>query len=374
MNYKNKYVKYKKKYVNLKTQIGGIDKPAQHKLFNTFFSITVPKILLPYRTRESERNTKQQILKAIKTAYNSLLFKATLEEDKKIPNLTIEKNKKHLAKYYQEIFDRRIDFENELTKYKITREDLNKEKIDLNIESYSKKKCSEREFRLSKNPIEYCDNEAYRQFLGECSEPGIISSYKTKEFLSEEVSNKLIELLSVIQTKFIDNYNKVTLGIHVGGSSFCYLSELSQSQYNFNIYFDPNTTSMITNTNNLILVYSMNFLDQIEMLICKIQSIDLNNTVNQTESLALKIGFPLHINNKFDKAFIVKIIEISQQIYINFINAMCSSIFQTFYLLKNSAHITNFSYIECPEQNRGTTLSTNKSTNIANIIKKYQES
>jgi hypothetical protein len=239
----------------------------------------------------------------------------------------------------------------------------NLEEVKLFINGHNVKNCSEEEFRLSKDPVKECSSFNYNQWKGECGTPSITHAYEITQFLDLDHSNILISLLDTIKSHFEGHYDKITLGIHVGGASYCNLNQLTLSQYNINIYFEP-----FMNTS--IIHYSTDVQGVINNLICEIQAINLvDNTESITKSIGLKIGFPLHINDENDKKFINKIIEISKLIYVNFINAICLSTFQTFYILQKRTDRNNFSFISCPSQN---TQKRVDSIDFNKIKEKYQ--
>lgn len=333
--YFKQYIKYKNKYINLKNQIGGLGFEKIAKNVTDF---------LGGRMKNSNGEPINWTSKKINRMLNMQLAN----------NGTLSG------------FEYFINSEEagELKKKLIKALELNNIPLDefqIKFTLDDKIMCSVEEFRLAPNPFKLCLNARDPKFLGECSVPSIEDAHKTNAFLSESVSSKLIELLDLIKEKFQSNYKQVTLGIHVGGTSFCGLSQITKSKYNFNIYFDPWHS-----------LYSPELIGEITKQIEFIRSIDLDSSEPVTHEIRIRAGFPLHTNSEPDNNFIKSIIAISEHIYVNFINAMCLSEFQTFYKLKNFSNPDNFSFVSCPAQNLPPfSIETGLEEILPRILSKY---
>jgi hypothetical protein len=326
MNYREKYIKYKTKYNSLKKQLGG-----------NIFETLIMQIINFIRTYNSQQYDRL-ITGLNQTISNFLKGKGKSIEDFQTYINDSESNIKILSAFASKPG---IKYEN------------------LIIKLDSKKNCNEEEFRLAPNPFELCNN--YNEFKGQCSAPSIEDVHKDSQFLSQELSDKLIQFLHTIKTKFEGNYEKVTIGIHVGGNSYCDLPQLTKSQYNFNLKFEPSEQS-----------YSSDTVNEVDKLMTKIILLDLQSVEPVTYEVKLKASFPLHTNNIYDLQFYNQLKEVTNYVYVNFINAMCLSTFQTFYKLKTFSNKTKFSFISCPQQNDQDKDETTHNRNVTEILNKYK--
>jgi hypothetical protein len=320
MNYQQKYLKYKEKYLQLKNQIGGdseLEKFKSSVVFRGLLSKTVPSFpdmtfLNPLSSQFSRVNDSlyAEITQKIKDNDPSISKEELLKND----NIKLFYNfmKKVTGYGYSE----NPSFEHYIGKGFL----LLFNQLESGI--VMKKSCSVHEF-MTLEDISICNNPMLVH--GSCSWP------EFNKTISDINSNndKIIELFDLIIAKISPDTD---INIIIG-------SIIDEGSEQINILFLPKGGYM-----------SMHYPDHSPK---NYHSIDYHLTDIKTNPILSEVytidnTFPLNTNGT-NKDVLDKILEITKSRKVNFYNKMCGTCFRSMYYLVHNA-TSNFTYTVNPEQ------------------------
>ena len=305
--YKNKYIKYKKKYLELKKQFGGStefdnfkNNPRYKNILLQLNRTSIPKVVIIPQIRSIFSSINDDKLLS---ELNSISLTEYIEHTKTNDNIyLIYKIFNRIKLTYDEASDINPAFMKLLNKLGIIQ-----------------KSCTVDEFMTIDNPDKICNNPTLVR--GSCSVPSFFNE------LDNENSNndKIIELLNLIESKLPSGS---TISIIVGATT-----ESHSKPSNIKLYFGDGGF----NINEVL------------------SEIRTKTLQNQYE---IKNYFPTNIKGT-NKNVLDKIIQLTDQYKIEFINKMCGSCFRSmYYLVKNTTK--NFEYEVSPEQGLSSIADTSE--------------
>jgi hypothetical protein len=310
--YYNKYLKYKKKYLELKKQIGGGEE------LNKFDKNEKIKIIL--------ENTNRMLTNATSSVISSFLF-----------NISKLINDELLLKELSDIKHLEIEYVGNIFKFKEILQSMNSRKLEYFIEKSAEKKdqnpgffklvellssdfvtksCTVEEF-MTLDDVTVCNNPSLVR--GSCGEPSFFDELNKINSDNENI----LQLLEFIDTK-----------IEKGKSIYIVVGAL--------LVFEQ------TGDYNFFITPSIKFKDFNEVL----KEIGSDGFKNDKSPYIIKGSFPLNIKDS-NKTVLDKIIKMSEEYKITFVNKICGSCFRSMYYLVKYANSENFSYVVKPEQGLG---------------------
>lgn len=303
MNWEQKYLKYKNKYLALKNQIG---KGTELDGLKTNSRIThLLNMLIRLEPDSFNLRSYAGFISNIKRSYDDEKLYNELKEldDKTI--IPVEDNFDLLSKAFNKL---------NLINYNIDLLQLGPgmklllDKLGISI----KRSCSVEQFMTIKNPNLNCNNPTLVE--GSCGEPSFFSQL---ENINPE-NDKIMELLELIETKLEAGK---TIGIVVGAM----YSDEFYSQGDLTLFISPIATS-----------------SPIDLIIEQLKSSELKSNY--------KINGYFPTNQMGDNQRVLdKIISLTDKYNIKFVNKMCGSCFRSmWYLVKKATK--NFTYEVSPSQ------------------------
>ena len=329
MDYKQKYLKYKKKYGNLKLQIGSgphMDKLTLKKKAGPSFKDLVESLAeyFNYHTFEN--------------LFLKYLTNELLDELRKLDKLTLEAYKSE----NDEIFSQISSISNIDTYHKYS--DHHKEILRILFDVIVQHNCTVEEFMTyndSFDPNIHCKNTSLVK--GSCGAPGFFDTLNNDTFDADNPIN-YINLFDKIKQKLIPGQS---IGIIIGATN------TYDSTCNINLYFNPCFQAYLSLNEGL-----WSGCDDHISFDDILHDID-NNPLKY--NYKIKSRFPL---NTGPNSLIVlnKILELTKEYRITLINQMCGSCFRSFYYLKQKA-TQNFIYRVQPEQGLSSEMDSDQIRN-----------
>ena len=322
MDYQKKYLKYKNKYLELKRQLGSgpqLDKISSDK--------QIGQMLDTLSTRADMKAVDAMIRQIINKKYSDELLIDELNQIDSIDVTSLEPTN-NLVKIYK-IFERANDLQYQFENAQPGMIKLAK-KIGSNY--IAKKSCSVDEFMTEDGVEKMCNNPTL--IKGSCSHP----SFMSQLYNVNSNNDQIIELLNLIESKLPKGQ---TIAIVVGAHP----EEIRDVRDgNIKLFFD-----------------SVDSFTPIETIIEKIKSNPLDNIY------LIKSYFPTNITGS-NIDVLNKILELTKEYKINFVNKMCGTCFRSMYYLVQKA-TQNFNYEVSPKQG----LNSNDTEEIKTCFKLTDE-
>jgi hypothetical protein len=307
MDYQEKYLKYKEKYLNLKKQVGAgteLDKIKNNKYIE---AMVKPAIAALDSTRP---NSSIQILNGpLKRIYDSdmLLEELKVLTDEEKIELRENKNLKALHNFIAKAIDKNVI--NESTKKDLATGLLELVQLVDNYGIIIKKPCTVEEYMTLDNPGQICNNPTLVN--GSCGYPSFFNNIHT----INEDNEKIVEFLDLIK---INNIDKKTVNITLGSRNI-------RPRSGINITFDESASG-----------------EEIDKYIKELKERKISETYH------LSATFPLNTDGS-NKLVLDKVLEMTRDFEIFLSNKMCGSCFRSLYYLVQNAN-ENFIYSVSPEQ------------------------
>ena len=346
-DYFNLYIKYKKKYLNLKKQVGGFDKNDEMKLNSLLLGLE--NNLKEIRT--TKRNTKKRYIirglidncifilkliniiykKSVKTGHNNIVLRiisdrltSNIEETNDIVSQQYGNNVfQPVRSYIEENFNFDIDNSSAIHQAKKLEKILDEREIqrieqlkfNFGIDNTGHKNCTPHEILLeNKND---CTLNSQMHVVGSCGIDlhGDIRVLKVKDNNYSSVSSILLEQFNNLFTKLDTVDGKIGLYIILGGSGQKNFDELIEIYSN-----DGNNINIELN------IKPGNNISDIS-----------GESINSDKSFMINSEFPLNVNDEMSKNLCNLLIDKSklEKYNIYLINNMCGSCQPSFYYLIN---------------------------------------
>ncbi len=313
MNYQQKYLKYKEKYLNLKKQLGAgteLDKIKSNTQIPNL--VKTSKAALDSPRASVSINTFNINIKRMYDNDKLLEELKTLTDEEKI-ELQTNSNIKALYKFISVALERNLI------------NDTNKAPLSgllelvklVGDEIIIKRLCTDEDFMTLDNPNKECNNPTL--VIGSCAEPSFFDNIHTINSDNE----KIAEFLELIK---INNTANEQVNIILGSRN------IPVPVSGINITFDPFSSG---GTKIDVYIKELKELKELE-----------GNMVNKI--FHLSNGFPLNTDES-NKLVLDKILEMTKEFDIRLENKMCGSCHRSLYFLVNNAK-DNFSYVVNPEQ------------------------